>query len=75
MKTTKINSLFSVQFLLILFVLSSCEIFNEENPLIVHDKGTQHTTYYGPAKPLGNGKAQSFITFNKGGRPVFSVSQ
>lgn len=67
---TNITSLLGLKTLLIVFVLSSCEIFNEENPLIENDKNTQQTTYYGPAKPLGNGKAQSFLTLNKAGKPV-----
>ncbi|WP_373521702.1 DUF5602 domain-containing protein [Aquiflexum sp.] len=67
---TKTISIFGIKTLLVLFLLSSCEIFKEENPLIVKDKNTHQTTFYGPAKSLGNGKAQSFITLNKGGKPV-----
>lgn len=67
---TKNTFLLCVKNLLILSLFSSCEIFNEENPLIENDKNTQQITYYGPSKPLGNGKAQSFITLNKAGKPV-----
>jgi hypothetical protein len=67
---TKPFSIFGFKTLLMLFVLSSCEIIQDENPLIVKEKHTQQTTYYGPTKALGNGKAQTFITLNKGGKPV-----
>lgn len=66
---TKAISLFGAKAILLLFLLSSCEIFKEDNPFVVKEKNNQ-TTYYGPAKALGNGKAQTFITLNKGGKPV-----
>jgi len=68
LKKTRL-SLMIIKSLIILLVASSCEIFNDENPLIVKDNKTNETTYYGPAVALGNGKAQTFITINKGGRP------
>jgi len=67
---TKPFSIFGVKTLLMLFVLPACEIIQDENPLIVKENHTQQTTYYGPAEALGNGKAQTFITLNKGGKPV-----
>lgn len=44
-------------------------MFKDENPLIVKDKKTNETTYYGPAVALGNGKALTFININKCGKP------
>ncbi len=71
MQTFKKNTLplMIIKSLIILLLASSCEMFKDENPLIVKDKKTNETTYYGPAVSLGNGKAQTFITINKGGRP------
>ncbi len=67
---TKTISFLGIKTLMALFLLSSCEIFKEENPLIHKDKNTKHTTYYGPAKSLGNGRAQTFITLNRSGDPI-----
>lgn len=72
---TKAISILGFKTLLMLFMLSSCELFKEENPLVVKDKVTQQTTYYGSAKALGNGNAQTFITLDKAGKPVaFGIS-
>ena len=65
---TKSTFLLAVKTLLVLSLLSSCEIFKGENPF--HEKPAKVTTYYGPAKPLGNGKVQTFISLNKGGKPI-----
>ncbi len=63
-------SLTIIKSMIILFLVSSCELFRNENPLIDRDKNTNETTYYGPAVPLGAGKAQTFITINKDGKPT-----
>ncbi|MFC3416214.1 DUF5602 domain-containing protein [Algoriphagus hitonicola] len=68
MKTTLIKM--TLKSLIILLVASSCELIREDNPSIVKNKKNEETTYYGPAVAMGNGKAQTFITINRGGRPT-----
>ncbi|WP_297337289.1 DUF5602 domain-containing protein [Algoriphagus sp.] len=68
MKTTLIKM--TLKSLIILLVASSCELIREDNPSIVKNKNNEETTYYGPAVAMGNGKAQTFITINRGGRPT-----
>jgi hypothetical protein len=71
MKTFKKTtlSLLVIKSLIILLVASSCEFIRDENLSVEKEKKTRETTYYGPAIPLGNGKAQTFITINSGGKP------
>ena len=72
MKTFKKTTLplMIIKSMIILLFASSCELLKDESPLIVRDKKNNLTTYYGPAVAMGNGKAQTFITINKGGRPT-----
>lgn len=58
-----------IKSLIILLVASSCEIMREENFSVEKDKKSKESTFYGPAVPMGNGKAQTFITINSGGKP------
>lgn len=58
-----------IKSLIILLIASSCELMRDENLSIEKDKKTKETTYYGPAVPMGNGKVQTFITINSGGKP------
>ncbi|MDN3687265.1 DUF5602 domain-containing protein [Cyclobacterium jeungdonense] len=67
-KTTLLQTV--IKSLIIMMVASSCELLTEDDPLIVKNKKTAETTYYGPAVAMGNGKAQTFITINKGGSPT-----
>lgn len=72
MKTLKKTTvpLMVIHSMIILLFTSSCELFNNENPWIEKDPKKKQTTYYGPGVPLGNGKAKTFITINKGGIPT-----
>lgn len=67
MKTFKKTSLpiLVIKSLVVLFLATSCEMLDKETPT---NKGNE-ITHYGPAVPLGNGKAQSFITLARNGSP------
>jgi len=56
-----------IKSLILLLLVSSCELLDKENPS--SGKGNE-TTHYGPAVPMGNGKAQSFITLTRAGIPT-----
>lgn len=56
-----------IKSLILMFLVSSCELIDKENPS--SGKGNE-TTQYGPAVPMGNGKAQSFITTTRAGVPT-----
>ncbi|PRY05024.1 hypothetical protein CLV24_13141 [Pontibacter ummariensis] len=55
------------------FSFASCEKAEEVNPILdsqVYDKATQATTYYSPAKPLGDGIVRTWVTVGKNGVPT-----
>ncbi|EOZ93626.1 hypothetical protein A33Q_3572 [Indibacter alkaliphilus LW1] len=56
--------------LILALFFSSCELVEKENPLVVKEPISGFTTYYGPATKMGNGKIQSFVTYNKARKPI-----
>jgi len=68
MKTFKKTSIayMAIKSMVVLFMATSCDLLDKETPT---NKGNE-ITHYGPAVPLGNGKAQSFITLSRNGAPT-----
>ncbi|WP_157971986.1 DUF5602 domain-containing protein [Pleomorphovibrio marinus] len=56
-------------FLLVL-ILSSCELFEKQDTLVDRESSKDFITYLGPVVQLGNGRIQSFITYNKSRIPT-----
>ncbi|MDX5482919.1 MAG: DUF5602 domain-containing protein [Hymenobacteraceae bacterium] len=52
---------------------TACDKAEDMNPSLEtqeYDQATKATTYYGPAKPLGNGVARTWVTVSKEGNPT-----
>jgi hypothetical protein len=63
-------SLGCVAAFLLVLILSSCELFEKEIPLIDKESSKDFITYLGPVTKMGNGRIQSFITYNKSRIPT-----